>query len=146
MYPEDFIKTLIEFLKIPNVDENIFNKALNEIKINSIDYLLESRINTAIGNVEEVTESFCSGWAFYISEPLKPAKVNIFVNGKKIGETIANIHRPDIKENLHPTGNCGFVFLFPEGFKLKDTDNIEVIVEKDIISLPINRSTIQKLE
>ncbi len=78
------------------------------------------------GNVGLVTTLQVSGWAIGIN-PHLPVHVKIKVNGQVVGEQIANLLRPGLKDSgFHPTGICGFSFFFPDGQTLSAGDVVTV--------------------
>ena len=133
---KEFLENLFDFLDLNKNEEKLLNKALSAINPSSEKYLDEARITKAIGAVDVITEKHCNGWAFYVHRPEVPAKIKVYVNGNMVGETLANLHRKDIKEKgIHSTGNVGFSFTFPS--PIKESDKIEVWVEGEVKPLPI---------
>lgn len=64
------------------------------------------------GKVNRATPVMVSGWAIG-ADPYKPVRVKLLVNGREIGEEMADKPRLGLKKRgLHPTGQCGFVFRF----------------------------------
>ena len=132
----EFLEALFDFLDLNDDKGSLFNKALSAINPSPEKYLDEARITKAKGAVDLITNKHCKGWAFYVHKPEVPAKIKVYINGNMVGETVANLHRKDIKQKgLHSTGNVGFFFAFPS--PVKGNDKIEIWVEGEIKPLPI---------
>lgn len=67
---------------------------------------------TMQGRVNRATPAMVSGWAIG-ADPSTPVRVKLLVNGKELGQEMADKPRPGLKtRGIHPTGQCGFLFRF----------------------------------
>ncbi len=132
--PVDFVDAIDQFLEL-NVPDLKVN-ALNQIKPASKAYLDNSRITQSKGCLDEVNADFCSGWAFYQKQPNRIANVQIYINEMLRYSVKAKLMRGSVKDiGIHPTGECGFKFYWPQEAKPKQGDVISVKVEGDIQQL-----------
>jgi len=72
------------------------------------------------GFVDIVGYNYIKGWAKDNSNPSKKLSISVFYEGKKIGQTVANNHRADLKNAGHEDGNYAF-----ELHSLKHLDDIK---------------------
>lgn len=129
--PQFFIKSLIEFLELePTLEQH--QCAVNFVRPNPEDYLEESRITKAQGNLDAVKNKVISGWARYIHDN-KPATVDIYLNGTKLGSVVANIQRVDISKLFHQ--DCAFYYQIPDEIDLNVGDAISARVNNDVHDL-----------
>lgn len=71
-----------------------------------------------------------SGWCFSWLYKSCPLTLSFFLDDVKIGETVANIDREDLKElGVHPTGKCGFQFIVPRTIDLQNGTQFVVRVK-----------------
>jgi hypothetical protein len=131
--PEQFIDALTKFLHLePSEDQRV--QALNFISPDPKEYIDKSRITKAIGTLDIVKQTSASGWAKYVYRR-EPATVVLFINGKEVKRTVANLYRSDLKEKgVHPSGCCAFYFDFIES-PVHPNDEIRVKVVDEIIDL-----------
>lgn len=81
-----------------------------------------------------------SGWCFSWLCKGWPLTLHFYLDDVKVGETVANIGRKDLRDlGVHPTGKCGFKFIFPEKVDLQKHTKLIVRVK----ALP---STLEQLE
>lgn len=72
-----------------------------------------------IGNADGITCEAVYGWAADISRPSQPITVGIYVDGIKVEDALASLHRQDVANWLQDTfhiadnGNHGFAVPFP---------------------------------
>ena len=129
--PQFFIKTLIEFLELePTLEQQ--QSAVSFVRPNPEDYLEESRITKAEGNLDAVKNKVISGWARYIHQK-KAATVDIYLNGTKLGSVVANIQREDISKLFHQ--DCAFYYQIPDEIDLNVGDAISARVNNDVHDL-----------
>ena len=64
------------------------------------------------GSVDVVTRWCASGWVWRPSTPDQLLEVEAILNGKIIGRTVANQHRPDLVEHNKGSGQYGFILSF----------------------------------
>ena len=89
--------------------------------------------NKYAGIVDNIKSNFISGWVFH-KEKEESITVNLYINDI-LQETVkADIMRPGVKKNRnHPTGLCGFEFVFEENI-LHPADKIKIKpMDDDII-------------
>lgn len=106
--------------------KNIFAKLQKQYQRNS---------DEVIGYVDKVSESVLVGWVRY-KESLQKVKIDVFVDGKFQGATMANKFRQGLKtRRIHPSGCCQFEFsLDPQ----VDLNKIEVVVSQTGQKLPFS--------
>jgi len=99
-------------------------------------YLQASRITAAEGYVDVVSREYCAGWTYYEVSPRRSVRVTVYVDGRPVGETLADARRPDVKQaGFHPTGKCGFYFYWPATETPAVGARVEVWAEGDIAPL-----------
>jgi hypothetical protein len=77
------------------------------------------------GMIHAVEPARIVGWAF-APDRLDPIEVRLLINGKERGRATASMPRKWLRErNLHPTGNCGFMFKLDDALKIGDEIRVE---------------------
>jgi len=126
---DEFVDRLIDYLGLESRVTQIERQdAKDFITVDPVDYLDSSHIGLRelVGYVDHATPTFVAGWADVRNSP-EPAELRISVNGSPAGSTTADLPRPDVKDRgFHPTGECGFRFVFPEGQSLQKGDEVAV--------------------
>ncbi|WP_444921191.1 hypothetical protein ACJJID_01575 [Microbulbifer sp. CnH-101-G] len=140
-HKEDFVKELIIFTGL-NPTNDQYNKALQFISPDPIDYLDKTRITKSRGgvNMDLLKTGLLRGWARGLHH-LNPVVVEVEVNGKNVASAEANIYREHLKNpGIHPTGKCGYELdLKPYGIVPADIINVRV---RDDVH-PLNSRPIQ---
>jgi hypothetical protein len=128
---EDFVNALVEMNKdIKDFSSNA-EQAVNFIMPNPKDYLDKTRITKGRGNVGRVSTEKVGGWASFLHSS-EPAVLELYVDGVKKSQTIANHQRNDLKDKgIHISGQCGFMFDVKE-LSLKGDELIEVLVKGEV--------------
>lgn len=135
-HKDDFLTTLIKLLDKNKIPEDHLREAKKFIEPNSAEYLDKSRVTKGKGIVDQISSNSVSGWACYLYNT-RVAIVELFINEKKVAETQANIYRKDLKEkSIHPTGMCGFHFIFPDS-AISTKDKIFVKIKDEIHNLTL---------
>jgi len=135
----NFVNSLVDLIGIENVDLKQIENAKDFIEPNPTQYLDNSRITKGQGNLEQITHTTVSGWAFYVATAKSP-EVELIINGHVVSKTLANIQRNDLLEKaLHQTGECGFVFTVPLG-SIKKTDEVLVKITDDIVPIKLGKN------
>ena len=133
-FPETFVGAVEGFLDLSAAERRA--EAIRQINPAPQKYLETSRITHSLGHLDTVNERICSGWAFYLKQPARPARVQVFVNDRLVHTVDAHRPRPDVKESgSHPTGLCGFRFEWPKGNAPRVGDRVEARVEGDVKGL-----------
>lgn len=94
------------------------------------------------GHVDFINEEGIGGWILDLDRPDEPQNVELYINGQKCAEAVANIPRPDISQIIGREANCGFLI------RWKDV-NVEGILgwrgsEIEIIHPPTGRKVDDK--
>ena len=85
----------------------------------------KNKDESGIGHVDMVSSNNIRGWAFDQNNFYQPSSLDILVNGKKIDSCKAVQRRPDLITNKnHPTGVCGFEYVFDKSLALNDKVNV----------------------
>jgi hypothetical protein len=99
--------------------------ALAFVQLDPPQYLQSTRLHF-LGSVDRALPEFVAGWALIRNHPA-PANLVIRLNGDFVGTTTADISRPDLVEKgVHPTGQCGFRFMFPPDVGVAPGDEVSV--------------------
>ena len=93
-----------------------------------------ARAGALRGFVDLVGQSGISGWAQNVDHPEAPVCLDIFADGKWIGQTLANCYRKDLKQAGLGTGCHGFEFTPPAGLAFAPT---AVAVRRAIDGAPL---------
>jgi hypothetical protein len=134
VYPETFVRAVADFIDVK--DEARRTDALRRIDLEPQRYLETSRITHSKGFLGAVNERGCNGWAYFPKLPNRVAKVQLFLNDALVDTVEACLPRPDLKEKgVHPTGLCGFKFVWPDGVAPRAGDRVDARVEGDVIAL-----------
>lgn len=75
-----------------------------------------------MGYIDHITETFVNGWVCDSNDFNLSLEIEIYADGVKIGETSANIQRPDLLDIGLGDGKHGFDFSFPVSIKDKKID------------------------
>lgn len=123
-HPLSFIEELCAISSL-ECEETSIAKTLDFIQPDSQEYLDKTRINRLLGNVDRIQPTQISGWA-YMTHRNKPVTLELFVNGKSIAETLADLPRSDVKQRANiPTELCGFSFILAT--PLRPNDEIHIV-------------------
>ncbi len=68
------------------------------------------------GHVEVISRDRIAGWAQNADHPEAPVCLDIYADGRLIGQTLANAYRKDLEHAGFGTGRHGFEFTLPAGF------------------------------
>ena len=94
-----------------------------------------------LGYVDDITETSIHGWVCDSNNLDFSVVVEIYENGVKIGETAADIYRPDLYDAGLGNGNHGFSFNFPLSLQSK---KISVKVKDCDYELPKSQGLLDK--
>ncbi|MCP3931906.1 MAG: hypothetical protein GY705_22760 [Bacteroidetes bacterium] len=94
-------------------------------------------------SIDLFNNRYISGWIFNRLHKSKPIILRFTSDGKDIGNIIANIYRKDLQINgVHPSGNCGFNFNFPQDVNITRATTLDVFINNrkiPFLRLPTNR-------
>ncbi len=77
--------------------------------------------------IDVINTNRVSGWCFNNEAPHTPCDMSFFVDDHKIGSTIADAYREDLKNlKFHPTGICGFEYIIPAQNNVLDYTNFRI--------------------
>ncbi|MGM0767987.1 MAG: hypothetical protein ACQEV6_08175 [Pseudomonadota bacterium] len=127
--PDGFVRALCQFADVEVSDEEK-EAAVNFIQPNPEQYLDMSRASKSQGFVDHCDRFVVKGWARYLYKD-DSASIEIVVDGVKVGECVASIHRPDLQQHFNK--DCAFEFRFPS--PLSAGSNVQVRVENEIYEL-----------
>ena len=80
------------------------------------------RIGALRGYVDLVSPGCIAGWAQNADHPEAPVCLDIFADGRLIGQTLANRYREDLARAGLGSGRHGFEFRLPRGFTARRSD------------------------
>lgn len=123
---EILINSLIELIGEKNVNTIQKQNSLNFIEPNPKNYLDKSRSNRSLGHVEIIDRNIVKGWGKYVINK-NSTIAELYVNGKKIDETIVNQ-----EHSIH--NEHGFEFDISNLF-IENKDKIAVKLSDDFIFL-----------
>lgn len=130
---EVYINTLLKIIN-QDISKEKIALAYDFIEPNPKDYINASRITRSTGKIGAIKNNNVIGWAKYTYSN-KIAKVELYINDKKVEDKEAKDFRPNIlEEKKHPTGYCGFIFNLDK-YKLKEGDIIKAKVSEDVLFL-----------
>jgi len=66
------------------------------------------------GNIDVLDEAVISGWVVSKDDPTTHPTITLSVDGRRIGETRANRHRPDLEDAGLGSGDCAFELAIPD--------------------------------
>ena len=91
------------------------------------------------GIAGKISENSIVGWVFH-KEKQEIALIEIYCNGKLLSKVKADKKREDLKkQNIHPTGKCGFEMVFDmPTFKRGDRVEIKILPERTLLPLGKN--------
>ena len=108
-------------------------------------HVKQQKINKYKGVVGQITSNSIAGWVYH-EEKQSNMVISIYINGIFLRMLKADIMREDLKkQQIHPTGQCGFEALFDEP-TFKKGDKIEVKVLPDKTILPLGKNVKKFLE
>ena len=105
----------------------------------------DKKINKYKGVVGQISSNSIVGWVYH-KEKQSNMVISIYKNGIFLRMLKADIMREDLKkQQIHPTGKCGFEAIFDEPtFKKGDKVEIKILPDKTI--LPLGENVKQFLE
>ena len=130
-YPEHLVDTLIQTYRIKATEQQR-KEAIDFIRPNPMDYLDASRITKAQGRLGGVSQRKIFGWARYIHAK-KTAEVEIFLNEKSIGVTLANCPSDELLEKFGEP--CAYSYELPNHITLKSGDILRARVINEVEDL-----------
>ncbi len=119
-------------LAAPRVDEGYQLEAIRHRLSGGMD---EVPAGTIRGHVERLTAGVLEGWIMDAANPLVPVEIEVRVDGKPVGRTIANGYRADLHRAGIGVGRAGFRFVLPAG--CDDLRAVSVVRAFDGATLPV---------
>lgn len=130
---EAFVRALAAFVGIH--DEVAINASFKAVEPEPEKYLKNARSAKVIGVLDPLRKQRVGGWAKPNSGE-HAITVELFINGSKAMEIVADRMRVDVKEKgIHPTGRCGFLFELEGMPHLEDGDVVSVRAKGDVRDL-----------
>lgn len=78
-------------------------------------------------SIDQVNTNYLSGWCFQRLRRNDSVVLQCWHNDQLIAETQANLFREDLRElRIHPTGRCGFEFLFELGSEFVSSEKLTI--------------------
>jgi hypothetical protein len=118
-------------LAAPRADEG-YQRETNHRLAGGMDEVPAGSIR---GHVERLTDGVLEGWIMDAANPLVPVEIEIRVEGKPVGRTIANGYRTDLHRAGIGVGRAGFRFVLPTG--CDDVRAVSVVRAFDGANLPV---------
>jgi hypothetical protein len=116
----------------PRVDEGYQLEAIRHRLSGGMDEVPAGSIR---GHVERLTDGVLEGWIMDAANPLVPVEIEVRVDGKPVGRTIANAYRADLHRAGIGVGRAGFRFVLPAG--CDDLGTVTVVRAFDGARLPV---------
>ncbi len=102
------------------------------------------------GNVDLISSDKISGWATYLSKPEKKCTISVRLKGKQISHGVADLFRPDLKNNTTNEGKCAFSLKLDKALPVKALEEVEVFAVLDVdeespneYKLPLGKNAIR---
>jgi hypothetical protein len=73
--------------------------------------------NNPVGYLDLISNGVAYGWALDPDDPLTSILVDFYVGETFVGQTVANLSRPDVASSTGYAGNHGFEFTIPSTFR-----------------------------
>jgi hypothetical protein len=135
LYPDDAVRAARYCA--PRLDSGYEVEAVRRKLAEHAGLLSDSRdADTLRGNIDVVSPRLIEGWAQSANYPEAPVCLNIYADGKLIGQTLANRYRGDLEAAGLGSGHHSFSFAVPDGPILWPAE-IEVRRSLDGTALPL---------
>lgn len=89
------------------------------------------------GSVDRIDGHRIKGWCFDSDKPKEPLLVELFIDGEKNAEQIADLFRTDLKKGNNVPDNCAFNILLPTTIEYKG-QKIEVKTNNQVLKSRFN--------
>ncbi|MEJ5992456.1 sulfotransferase [Ramlibacter sp. PS3R-8] len=129
--PAHFVRELARFCGVEPREEQL-DAAQAFIQPNPEHYLDVSRITKAQGRLGGIANGKMYGWARMLHSK-KPASVDLFVNGDKVGTVVADQPRPDLMQRFNQA--CAYSFQLPPELVLQSGDVLRARVVNEVRDL-----------
>ena len=96
---------------------------------------VKPRLGRLRGFVDRVSANSVEGWAQNVEHPEAPVCLDIYANGRPIGQVLANRYREDLAKAWLGSGRHSFVFTPPTGLTI-GSKKVEVLRSLDGAALP----------
>jgi hypothetical protein len=93
------------------------------------------------GSIDKLTPQGAVGW-IYRADSEVPARLRAFLDGEVIGETVADLYRPDLHQVGLGDGRCGFEMSFGRALSESQLPFIKIKPEAIDLSLSLTEKTI----
>jgi hypothetical protein len=93
------------------------------------------------GSIDKLTPQGAVGW-IYRADSETPAKIRAFLDNELIGETVADLYRPDLHQVGLGDGHCGFEMAFGRQLTESQLPFIKIKPEKIDLSLSLTDKSI----
>ncbi|MCB8878771.1 hypothetical protein ACELLULO517_00885 [Acidisoma cellulosilytica] len=93
------------------------------------------------GSIDKLTPKGAVGW-IYQANSESPSLLRAFLNGEVIGETVADLYRPDLHQVGLGDGHCGFEMSFGRALTESQLPFVKIKPEKIDLSLSLTEKTI----
>jgi T5SS/PEP-CTERM-associated repeat protein len=142
LYPEDVMRPARYCA--PRLDAGYRVEAVREVIARRAGLVTSrSRFGGLRGFIDEVGQSFIRGWAQNTEHPEAPVCLDVFAEGKLIGQTLANKYREDLEQTGLGSGRHSFELQFPPGDAF-DLRSLEVRRSLDGTKLEMSEACIKQ--
>lgn len=93
------------------------------------------------GSIDKLTPRGAVGW-IYRADTETPARLRAFIDGELIGETVADLYRPDLHQVGLGDGHCGFEMSFGRILTEQQLPFVKIKPESIDLSLSLTEKTI----
>lgn len=93
------------------------------------------------GSIDRLTPDGAVGW-IYRADSTAPAKLRAFLDNEVVGETVADLYRPDLHQVGFGDGHCGFDMSFVRSLSVAQLPFLKIKPEAIDLSLSLTEKTI----
>ena len=109
-----------------------FNRARAAGK--TVDAAREFAFDVA-GHLDLCGPSLIEGWVLWPSRPEVRFNLEVFADGRLLGQCEASQFRPDLQQAGYADGRCAFTFALPESVSVHDFASVRVRIQNSVLYL-----------
>ena len=102
------------------------------------------RTGAVEGRIEQLSPNRAKGWVWLPDQPEVPVNVRVVIDGRAVGQGVADIMRSDLFASRRGTGRYGFELTFRETITEIERLTVEVLQEDRITLLPVLPAALQR--
>lgn len=87
------------------------------------------------GHLDLCGPKLVEGWVFSAPDPARKIRLQVFVEGKLLGECVADRLRPDLRDAGMGDGHCAFSFTIPVQTTVEDFSTVRLRVANSVLYL-----------